>query len=86
MECQELHRSELTEKYLNGQLDPATRDDFEVYILECPRCLQNVEAVLVLRRQLADRDSQIRADSQIEGSQFPGRWISAALSLLRKPR
>ncbi|PYX11956.1 MAG: hypothetical protein DMG85_03890 [Acidobacteria bacterium] len=86
MECQELHRSELAEKYLNGQLDPATRDDFEVHILECPQCLQDVEAVLALREQLADRAPQIRADSQMEGSQFPGHLISAALSLLRKLR
>ena len=86
MECQELHRSELAEKYFNGQLDPATRDDFEVHILECPQCLQDVEAVLALREQLADRASQIRAYSKIEGSQFLGRWISAVLSLLKKPR
>jgi len=86
MECQELHRSELAEKYFNGQLDPATRDDFEVHILECPQCLQDVEAVLALREQLADRAPQIRADSQMEGSHFPGHLISAALSLLRKLR
>ena len=86
MECQELHRSELAEKYLNGQLDPATRDDFEVHILECPRCLQGVEAVLALREQLADRAPKIRAYSQIEGSQFLGHRMSAVLSLLKKPR
>ena len=49
MECQELHRDELAEQYLNGQLDPATQDDFEVHILECARCLNRVEAMQALR-------------------------------------
>jgi hypothetical protein len=45
MERQQLHRDELAEKYLNGQLGPGTQDEFEVHILECSHCLRQVEAV-----------------------------------------
>ena len=60
MECQELHRDELAEQYLNGQLDPATQDDFEVHILECARCLNRIEAMQALREELSHRAHQIR--------------------------
>jgi anti-sigma factor RsiW len=63
MECQELHQGELAEKYLNGQLDPATQDDFEVHILECARCLNRVEAMQTLREELSRRTHQIRNTS-----------------------
>jgi anti-sigma factor RsiW len=52
MECQELHRDESAEKYLNRQLDPATRDEFEVHLLECAECLRRVEAIQMLRQEL----------------------------------
>jgi len=42
MECQELQHSELAEKYVSGQLDPATQDQFEMHILDCPACQQRV--------------------------------------------
>jgi anti-sigma factor RsiW len=46
MQCQELHRDELAEKYLNGQLDPAAQDEFEIHLLECVQCLRQVEAFI----------------------------------------
>jgi anti-sigma factor RsiW len=55
MECRELYREESAEKYLNGQLDPAARDEFEVHILECAECLRRVEALEMLRQELAQR-------------------------------
>jgi anti-sigma factor RsiW len=78
MECQELHRDDVAEKYLNGQLDPAAQDEFEAHILECPQCLRKVEAVQALRQELADRAHQIRAYSQVERSRFRWQWVTAA--------
>lgn len=77
MECQELHRDDVAEKYLNGQLDPAARDEFEVHILECRQCLRRVEAVQALRQELADHAHQIRAYSQVERSWFRWQWVTA---------
>jgi len=78
MQCQELHRDELAEKYLNGQLNPAAQDEFEVHILECVRCLRQVEAVQNLRQELDERAHQIRAYSQVEHSRFHWKWIPVA--------
>jgi anti-sigma factor RsiW len=61
MECQDLHRHELAEKYLNGSLDPAMQDEFEVHILDCANCLRYVEALQVLRQELAQTAGRIRA-------------------------
>src|SRR5579863_4196759 len=76
MECRQLHRDELAEKYLNGQLDPAVQNDFEVHILECSQCLKQVEAVQTLRQELAERAHQIRAYSQVERSRFQWKWVT----------
>jgi hypothetical protein len=78
MQCQELHRDELAEQYLNGQLDPAAQDEFEVHILECVQCLRQVEAVQTLRQGLAERAHQIRACSPVERSRFRWQWVTAA--------
>jgi tetratricopeptide (TPR) repeat protein len=83
MQCQELHRDELAEKYLNGQLDPAAQDEFEIHLLECVQCLRQVEAVQNLRQELDERAHQIRAYSQVEHSRFRWKWITvAAFSLV----
>jgi TolA-binding protein len=83
MECQELHRDEVAEKYLNERLDPSARDEFEVHILACAQCLQRVEAVQTLRQELAERAHQIRAYSEVERFRFRWRWVTvAAFSLV----
>jgi anti-sigma factor RsiW len=56
-----LCRDEFAGKYLNGQLDSATRDEFEVHILQCAPCLQHVEALQALRQELSESGSRIRA-------------------------
>ena len=78
MQCQELHRDELAEQYLNGKLDPAAQDEFEVHILECVQCLRQVEAVQTLRHGLAERAHQIRAYSPVGRSRFRWQWVTAA--------
>ena len=83
MKCHEPHRDELAEKYLNGQLDPAAQDDFEIHILECAQCLRRVEVNQTLRQELAERAYQIRAYSQVERSRFRWHWATvAAFSLV----
>ena len=78
-----MHGHELAEKYLNGQLDPAARDEFEVHILECAQCLRRIEAVQTLRQELAERAHQIRAYSQVERFRFRWHWMTvAAFSLV----
>lgn len=61
MGCRNLLREEFAEKYLNHQLDPDTRDEFEVHILECANCREHVEALLALRQELSEIAPAIRA-------------------------
>lgn len=61
MACQALHRDELVEKYLNGQLHPSARDAFEVHILECADCQRHVEALQTLRHELTEAAPRIGA-------------------------
>lgn len=60
MQCQDLARDEHLEEYLNGQLGPATQDELEVHILECPSCLQALEILQTVRDDLARRAGEIR--------------------------
>lgn len=61
MECQALHRDELAEKYLHGQMDTSARDEFEVHLLDCADCQRHVEALQTLRHELTDAAPRIRA-------------------------
>ncbi len=61
MECQALHRDELAEKYLNGQMDRSARDEFEIHLLECSDCQRHVEALQALRHELTEAAPRIRA-------------------------
>ncbi len=61
MACQALHRDELVEKYLNGQMLASARDEFEVHLLECADCQQSVDALHALRHELTEAAHRIRA-------------------------
>ena len=80
MDCQELDRKELAEKYVSGQLDPALQDEFETHILECPRCLRTLEVLQNVRDDLADRAHEIRAHSSVQ--RVRSRWWVAAVPVL----
>ena len=80
MDCHELERSELAEKYLSGQLDPALQDEFETHILECPRCLRTLEVLQNVRDDLADRAHLIRSHSAVQHVRL--RWWVAAVPVL----
>src|SRR5215471_17484608 len=78
MEYQELHQGELAEKYLNGQLDPATQDEFELHILECPACQKTVELLQTVRDDLAAHAHEIRAYSPVSRGYLRWAWIAVA--------
>lgn len=60
MNCQQITEGEVVEKYLTGQLEPSERDDFEVHILECRKCLVLLETCEAARSDLAARADTIR--------------------------
>ena len=62
-DCGKTDRNELAEKYLNGQLDEAEQDTFEIHILECGQCLDTVELLQAVRFDLTERASVIRTQT-----------------------
>lgn len=60
MDCLSVKREELAEKYLQAKLDSARQDEFETHLLECAKCMQELELLQALRRDLADRAHEIR--------------------------
>jgi TolA-binding protein len=81
MNCQELDRDELVEKYLRNQLDSTMQDDFEIHILECPRCLQTLEALQAVEDELAQRAPEIRTQHPVPAPRFQWKWTALAAML-----
>lgn len=80
MNCQSILEGEVAEKYLRGELDPEKQDEFEVHILECSTCLQSVEVLQDMQKDLRERAHEIRAASpaHLSGARY---WAFAAASL-----
>ena len=59
MNCVDVRREELVERYLLGQLDGAERDAFERHFFECDACFEEVDNMRALQgelRRLRGRD------------------------------
>jgi TolA-binding protein len=78
MNCQQLDRNELVEKYLNNQLDSAEQDEFEIHILECPACLHTVEMFQALSEGLSQQEHEIRVQRQLPRPWFRWKWLALA--------
>jgi len=64
MNCEQVARDELVEKYLNGQLEPAVEHDFQVHILECRECVALLETYEDIRDDLAPQAAAIEQKSE----------------------
>ena len=64
MDCEQIARDELVEKYLQGRLEPALESDFQVHVLECPECLALLETCEDIRDDLAPRAAAIEQKSE----------------------
>jgi tetratricopeptide (TPR) repeat protein len=79
MNCEQVTKEEITEKYLLGRLTEAEQGAFELHFFECERCFEEVESLRVLQTELRRAASAIR-------EQAPGRknlfwrwaWAQAA--------
>lgn len=81
MNCQNVGEDGIAEKYLKGELEPPVQDEFEVHILECPRCLQSVETLQEMRTALAAQAHEIRLASQRPSFRLR-YWAFAAVALV----
>ena len=60
MNCRQIADGQVAERYLTGRLAEPLQDEFEVHILDCPACLNAVEALQELRAAVAAEALQIR--------------------------
>lgn len=78
MACRSADKDDLATKYLNGQLNPAAQDDFELHILECRNCQHALEALQAMRDALAARAHEIRSYSSVARGRLRWEWVGAA--------
>lgn len=81
MKCQAIAGEQIAERYVSGQLDEGSRDEFELHILECPTCLSSVETLQELREAVASQAHQIRLAPERPSSRL-WYWSFAAASLV----
>lgn len=81
MNCPELSRDDLLEKYLRRELGPAEQDEFETHILECAGCLQALETFQAVWDGLTERAHEIRLHTPVRGGWLRWQW-AAVVSLV----
>jgi tetratricopeptide (TPR) repeat protein len=52
MNCQRIENSDLTAKYVSGQLDGLEREAYEEHFFSCAQCFQDVQLQLAIRNEL----------------------------------
>jgi len=83
MDCQkDLARDELIEQYLNGQMQPAEQNDFEIHLLECSLCQQTLEVLQAVREDLVQRAHEIRSNSGNQQVRLRWKWAALAFTVL----
>jgi anti-sigma factor RsiW len=81
MMCETAEREGLAEQYVRGQLSPALKDEFEIHLLECPKCLGKVETLNEIQFGLRQREESIR-DAEVVGQRRVRAWLVAVLVVL----
>jgi tetratricopeptide (TPR) repeat protein len=84
MNCEQVTKEDITEKYLLGRLTEAEQGAFELHFFECERCFEEVESLRMLQTELRRAASTIREKTSKRQSLF-WRWAwapAAALTVL----
>src|SRR5262252_7504092 len=70
MDCEQIARDELVEKYLSGRLESPLERELQVHLLECHECLALLESCEAARDELASRAAILSElpNQQIRGS------------------
>ena len=71
MDCDQIEREEIIEKYLTGRLDRAGQEEFEAHYFSCSKCLQKLQVSRLLQEKLWEKGSEILSRAQ----KSPRVWI-----------
>jgi len=64
MDCDQIEREELIEKYLTGRLDRAEQEEFEAHYFSCSKCLQKLQVSRLLQEKLWEQGEKILPKTQ----------------------
>ena len=79
--CKTAEREGLAEQYVRGQLGLELKDEFEIHLLECPKCLGTVETLNEIQFGLKSREENIR-EADIAGQGRRRAYLVAAVIIL----
>ena len=75
MDCRQVAKQGLVVLYVNGKLKPVLQTEYEIHILECQKCSEELEGIEALRAALIssttdlDGDTPVHQKSQRHGGQ-----------------
>jgi tetratricopeptide (TPR) repeat protein len=85
MDCSQIEREEIIEKYLAGRLDRAGQEEFEAHYFGCSNCLAKLQVSRLLQEKLWEKGAAILPQTEEPRRLRIGRrvWIvSAAVALI----
>jgi tetratricopeptide (TPR) repeat protein len=71
MDCDQIEREEIIEKYLTGRLDRAEQKEFETHWFGCRECKQKLQVSRMLQEKLWEKGDEILSQTQ----KSPRVWI-----------
>jgi tetratricopeptide (TPR) repeat protein len=80
MNCDQVEREEIIEKYLTGRLEGAEKNEFEDHWLGCPECREKLEFSRMLQEKLWEKGDKLVPRAQ-EPARVPVRrraWVYSA--------
>jgi tetratricopeptide (TPR) repeat protein len=78
MDCDQISKDELAEKYLLGHSTEAHQEAYERHYFECPRCFDELQAHQALQTELRLQAAAIRAESLPRRVIWGWRWAAVA--------
>jgi tetratricopeptide (TPR) repeat protein len=82
MNCEQVLRDEVAEKYLLGQLSDAEREAFERHYFECSRCIEELQTYQALQETLRDTAKVIQPEPTSKRAVSHWTWAAAAAGVL----
>jgi tetratricopeptide (TPR) repeat protein len=78
MDCEQIKREEMVERYLLGRLSESEQDAFELHYFECAHCFDEVKAHRSLREELARQRATIRTEAVRASAGWRWAWAVGA--------
>jgi hypothetical protein len=78
MMCKTAQRERWAEQYVQGQLSFKLKDEFEIHLLECPKCLGEVETLNEIQFGLRARADDIR-EAEVVGRAWLRPWLAMVM-------